>query len=48
MVLITALSSSDDKVQALDLAKRRLQLFAVGSVINSAKENEWSFKEYWF
>lgn len=56
MVLITALSSSDDKVQALDLAKLTLQLLQQGSVVPGAEENDkhghvslklW-LKEYWF
>lgn len=33
MVLITALSSSDDKVQALDLAKLTLQLLQRGLLL---------------
>lgn len=55
-VLITALSSSDDKVQALDLAKLTLQLFAAGSVVAGAEGNDKSghvslmlwLQEYWF
>lgn len=55
-VLITALSSSDDKVQALDLAKLTLQLFAVGSVVDGEEGKDkngcvlvqlW-LQEYWF
>lgn len=36
-VLITALSSSDDKVQALDLAKRTLQLLQRGLLLQGPK-----------
>lgn len=41
-LLITALSSSDDKVQALDLAKLTLQLFTAWSVVAAAEGNDKS------